>query len=161
MVVPLLGHVQLFATPWTACSTPGVSVLHCGWSMVKFMSTESVMPSNHLILSSPSPAFNLPQHQGLFQRVSSFHQVAKVLGLQLQHQSFQRIFRLISFRMDWFDLLAVQGILKSLLQHHSSKGSILQHSAFKGISVLLNALSRFIIVFLPRSKHLLVSNHQV
>ena len=67
------------------------------------------------------PALNLSQHQGLFKWVSSSHQVAKVLELQLQHQS---------FRMDWLYLLAVQGTLKSLLQHHSSIASILWHSAF-------------------------------
>ena len=93
------------------------------------MSIESVMPSNHLILSSPSPpAFNLSQHQGLFQWAGSSHQVAKVL--ELQHQSFWWISVLKSFRIDWFGLLAVQGTLKSLLQHHSSKASILCHSAF-------------------------------
>ena len=73
---------------------------------------------------------NLSYLQGLFQWISSLHQVAKVLELQLQHQSFQWIFRLISFRLDWFDLFAVQGTLKSLLQHPSSKASILQCSAF-------------------------------
>ena len=89
------------------------------------------MPSNHLILSSPSPpALNLSQHQGLFQWVSSSHQVAKVLEFQLQHQSYQWTPRTVSFRMDWLDLLAVQGTLKSLLQHHSSKASILLCSAF-------------------------------
>ena len=77
--------------------------------------------------SSPSPAFNISQHQGLFQWVSSSHQVAKILELRLQPQAYSR---LISFRMDWLDLFAVQGTLKSLLQHHSSKASILQHSAF-------------------------------
>ena len=81
-------------------------------------------------MSSPSPAFNLSQHQGLFEWVSSSHQVAQVLELQLQHQSFQWTPGLISFRMDWWNLLAVQGTLKSLLQHHSSKASILWHSAF-------------------------------
>ena len=82
-------------------------------------------------LSSPyPPALNFSQHQGLFQWVSSSHQVAKVLEFQLQHQSFQWTPRLISFRMDWLDLLAVQGTLKSLLQHHSSKTSILRCSAF-------------------------------
>ena len=70
------------------------------------------------------------QHQGLFQLVSSSYQVANVLEFQLQHQSFRWIFRMISFRTDWFDLLAVQGTLKSLLQHHSLKASILWHSAF-------------------------------
>ena len=87
-------------------------------------------------LFSPSPiALNLSQHQGLFKWVSSLHQVAKVLEFQLQHQSFQWIFRLISFRMDWLDLLAVQGTLKSLLQHHSSKASIFQCSAFSMVQL--------------------------
>ena len=81
--------------------------------------------------SSPSPpTFNLSQHQGLFKCVSSLHQVAKVLKFQLQHQYFQWIFRTDFLRMDWLDLLAVQGTLKSLLQHHSSKASILWCSAF-------------------------------
>ena len=81
-------------------------------------------------LSSPSPAFNLSQHQGLFKWVSSSHHVAKVLAFQLQcHPSNERP-GLISFRMDWLDLLAVQGTLQSLLQHHSSKASILWRSAF-------------------------------
>ena len=81
-------------------------------------------------LSSPSPpAFNLSQHQGLFQWLSSLHQRAKVLEFELQHQ-FNVYSGLISFRMDWLDLLAVQGTLNSLLQHHSSKASILQCSAF-------------------------------
>ena len=115
-------------------------------------------------------------------RVNSSHEVAKVLEFQLQHQSFQEHPGLISCRMDWLDLLAVQGTLKSLLQHHSSKASILQHSAFfilqlshpymaigktialtkqtfvgKVISLHYNMLSRLVITFLPRSKHLLIS----
>ena len=82
-------------------------------------------------LSSASPtAFNLSQDQGLFKWVSSSHHVAKVLECQLQHQSFQWIFRTDSFRIGWLDFLAVQGTLKSLLQNHSSKASILKHSAF-------------------------------
>ena len=110
------------------------------------------------------------------------HQVAKVLEFQLQHQSFQEHPGLISFRMGWLDLLAVQGTLKSLLQHHSSKASILQLSAFftvqlshpymttgktialtewtfvgKVMSLLLNMLSRLDITFLPRSKRHLIS----
>jgi len=81
--------------------------------------------------SSPSPpTFNLSQHQGLFKWVSSLHQVAKVLEFQLQHQSIQWIFRTDFLWIDWLDLLAVQGTLKSLFQHHSSKASILQCSAF-------------------------------
>ena len=95
------------------------------------MSIESVMPSNHLIMSPPSPpAFSLSKHQGLFQWVSSSHQVAKVLEFQLQPQSFQWIFR-ADFLEDWLvDLLAVQRTLKNILQHHSLKASALQHSAF-------------------------------
>ena len=101
------------------------------------------------------------------------------MEFQLQHQSFSEYSGLISFRMDWWDLLAVQGILKSLLQHHSSKASILRHSAFfivqlshpymttgktialttqtfvgKVMSLLLNMLSRLVIAFLPRNKRL-------
>ena len=80
-------------------------------------------------LSCPSPpACYLSQHQGLFKWVSSSHQVAKVLEFQLQHRSFQDWS--ISFRMDWLYLLAAQGTHKSLLQHHSSKATILQCSAF-------------------------------
>ena len=141
------------------------------------------MPLNHLILCHPlflQPTI-FPSIR-LFPWVSYSHQVAKVLEFQLQHQSFQWTPRLISFRMDWLDLLAVQGTLKSLLQHHTSKASILRHSAFftvqlshpymttgkttaltrwtfvgKVMSLLLNMLSRLIITFLPRSEHLLIS----
>ena len=82
-------------------------------------------------LSSPSPpAFNLSQHQGLFQGVSSSHQMAKGLEFQLWHQSFQCIFRIISFRIARLDLTAVQGAFRSFEQQHSSEASILQHSAF-------------------------------
>ena len=90
---------------------------------------DAIQPSHPLSFPFP-PALNPSQHQGLFQWVSSSHQVAKVLEFQLQHQSFQWTPRLISFRMDWLDLLAVQGTLKSLLQHHSAKASILQPSVF-------------------------------
>ena len=131
-------------------------------------------------LSSPSPlAFNLSQHRSLFKWVSSLHQVVKVLELQFSINPSNEYLGLISFRIDCFDLLAVQGILKSLLQHHSSKPSILWHSAFfmvqlshpymttgktialtlqtfvyKVTSLLFNMLSRFVIAFLPRSKHI-------
>ena len=82
-------------------------------------------------LSSPSPpAFHLSQHQGLFQWLSCLQQVAKVLEFQLQHQSFQWIFQTDLLQNGWLNLLAVQGTLKSLLQHHSSKASILWRSAF-------------------------------
>ena len=107
---------------------PSLSITN-SQSLLKLMSRKSLMPSNHLILSSPSPpTFNLSQHQSLFQWVSSSHQVAKVLEFQLQHQSFQWMFR--TDFLDWLDLFVVQGTLTSLLQHHSSKASVLQHSAF-------------------------------
>ena len=113
-------------------SMPGLPTHH---QLLKFTQTrvhwvgDAIQPSHPL--SSPSPsAFNLSQHYGLFKWVSSSHQVAKVLEFQLQHQAFQWIFRTDFFRMDWLDLLAVQGTLKSLLQHHSSKASIHQRSAF-------------------------------
>ena len=114
------------------CSTPGFPVYHqlpeLAQTHVHWVG-DAIQPSHPL--SSPSlPAFNPSEHQGLFQGVSSSYQAAQVLGFQLHHQSFQWIFRLISFRIDWFDLLAVQGTLKSLLQHHSSKASILWRSAF-------------------------------
>ena len=113
-------------------SIPGLPVHH---HLPEFTQThvhrvsDAIQPSHPQ--SSPSPpAFNLPQHQSLFQWVSSLHKVVKVLEFQLQHQSFSEYSGLISFRIDWLDLLAVQGTLKSLLQHHSSKASILWCSAF-------------------------------
>ena len=114
------------------CSTPGLPIhyrlpestqTHVHWV------GDATQPSHPLLSPSP-PALNLSQHQSLFKWVSSLHEVAKVLEFQLQHQSFQWHPWLISFRMDWLDLLAVQGTLKSLLQHHSSKASILRHSVF-------------------------------
>ena len=96
--------------------------------------SDAIQPSHPLASPSP-PTFTLSQHQSLFQWVSSSHQVAKVLEFQLQHQSFQWIFR-NDFLYDWrFDLLAIQGTLKSLLQHHSSKASIPQCSAFFTVQI--------------------------
>ena len=106
------------------CSTPGLPVHHQlpEYTQNHVHRVSDAIQLSH-ILSSPSPpTFNLSQHQGLFQWVSSSHQVAKILEFQLQHQSFQWIF--ISFRMDWLDLLVVQVSLKSLLQHHSSKAKV-------------------------------------
>ena len=122
------------------------------------------MPFNYLILLPPSPpALDLSQHQILFQCIGSSHHMAKVL--ELQQKFFQWIFRLISFRIDWFDLLADQGTLKSLLQLYSSKISILPCSAFfmvqlshhyttNGKTIALtvwtivgNTLSRFVIAY--------------
>ena len=90
---------------------------------------DAIQPSHPLSFPSP-PALNLSQHQGLLKRVSSSHQVAKVLEFQLQHHLSNEYSGLISFRMDRLDLFAVQGTLESLLQYHSSQASILQLSAF-------------------------------
>ena len=98
-VIQSLSRVQLFAIPWSAKHQASLSITN-SWSLLKLMSSELVMPSNHLILSSPSPVFNLSQHQGLFQWVSSLYQVAKVL--EFQYQSFQWIFSLSSEY--WFPL---------------------------------------------------------
>ena len=113
-------------------STPGLPVHH---QLPEFTEThvhrvsDAIQPSHPP--SSPSPlAPNPSQHQSLFQRVNSSHEVAKVLEFQLYIIPSKEIPGLISFRMDWLDLLAVQGTLKSLLQHHSSKASILRRSAF-------------------------------
>ena len=109
-------------------STPGLPVHR---QLPEFTQThvhgvgDAIQPSHPLSPPSP-PAFNLSQHQCPFQWVSSSHQVAKVLEFQLQHQPSIEYSGLISFRMDWLDLLAVQGTLKSLLKHCSSKASILQ-----------------------------------
>ena len=113
-------------------STPGLPVHH---QLPKLTQThvhrdsDAIQPSHTLLLSSLS-ALNLSQHQGLFWWVNSSHEVAKVLEFQLHYQSFHEYPGVISFRNDWLDLLAVQGNLKSLLQHHNWKTSILQHSAF-------------------------------
>ena len=129
-------------------------------------------------LTPSSSAFNVSQHQGLFRWVScSHHQVTKYWGFSLSISSSNEYSGLTFFKIDWFDLLTAQGTLRSLLQHHSSKASILWHSAFflvqlsqlymttgKTIAltiwtfvsrVLFNTLSRFVISFLPRSNHLL------
>ena len=114
------------------CSTPGFPAHHQLLELTQahvHQVSNAIQPSYPLWSPSP-PAFNFPHHQGLFKWVSSLHQVAKVLEFQLQHQSFQWIFRTDFFKMDWLDLLAVQGTLKSLLQHHSSKASILRRSTF-------------------------------
>ena len=161
------------------CSTPGFPILH---HLLEFAQIhvhwvgDTIQPSHPLSSLSP-PAPNRSQHQSLFQWVNSSHEVAKVLEFHLPKKS-----QGWSLSKCWLDLLAVQGTLKTLLQHHSSKASILQRSAFftvqlshpymttgktialtrwtfvgKVISLLLNMLSRLVITFLPRSKHLLIS----
>ena len=168
----------------TDCSTPGFLVhrqlLELAQTHVHWVS-DAIQPSHPL--SSPSPpAFNLSQQQGLFKWVSSSHQVAKVLEFQLQHQSFQWIFRtdILKDELVWSPCCPRESQESS--QHHSSKASVLRHSAFfmvhlshlymttgktialtrqtfvsKIMFLLFNMPSRFVIAFLPRSKRLLIS----
>ena len=129
--VQSLSCVWLFVTPWTAA---------CWASLVDHQLLEPTQTHVHRVsdaiqpshpLSSPSPpAPNPSQHQGLFQGVGSSHQVAKYWSFSFSISPSIEYSGLISFRIDWFDLLAVQGTLKSLIPHHSSKASILQRSAF-------------------------------
>ena len=139
VVVQSLNHVWLFPTSWSAShQVPPSSTI--SWNLPKFMSIESMMLSNRLILGCPPPlpspfVFSLSQHQGLFQWVSSSYLVARVLELQFQHPLMEFIHSneysgMISFTIDWFDLLAAKGLSKSLLQEHNSKASILWHLAF-------------------------------
>ena len=122
--VQLLRRVQLFATPQTAAHRASLSITN-SQSLCKLMSIKSVMPSNHLILYRP--LLLLPS---IFPsiRVFSSESVLRIRSFSISPSS--EYSGLISFRMDWLDLLAVQGTLKSLLQRHSSKASVLQHSAF-------------------------------
>ena len=131
LVVRLLSCVQLFATSWTAAHQTSLSITKSG-SLLKFMSIELVMPSNHLILCHP--LLLLPSIFSSF-RVFSSESVLHIRWPKYWSFSFNislsnEYSGLISFRMDCLDLLAVLGTLKSLLQHHSSKASILCYSAF-------------------------------
>ena len=112
-------------------SIPGLPVLHCPEVCPSScpLHGDAIQPSHPLMPPSPS-ALNLSQRQGLFQWVGCSHQATKMLELQLQHQSFQWVFRVDFLKIDWFELLAVQGNFRSPLQHHSSKSSILWCSAF-------------------------------
>ena len=181
--VQSLSRVWLFATPWTAARQASLSITNSR-SLPKPMSISivSVMPPNHLILCRP--LFLLPS---IFPSIMVFSNESSLCIRWPKYWSFSFSVSpssehpgLISFSMDWLDLLAVQGTLKSLLQHHSSKASILQCSAFfivqlshpymttgksialtrrtfvgKVMSLLFNMLSRLVITFLPRSKCLL------
>ena len=130
-VVHCCSAAQLCPTLWNSMdySTPGFPVLHCP---LEFTQThvhwinDAIQPSHPLL--PPSPAFNLFQNQGLFQWVGSSH--PKYWSFSFSIRPSNEYSGLTSFRTDWFDVLAVQGTLKSLLQHHSSKASILQCSAF-------------------------------
>ena len=125
--VQLLSCVQLFTTPWTAALQTSLSITN-SQSLLKFMSIELVMPSSHHPLSSSFlPAFNLSQHQDTFQWVSSSHHY---WNISFSISPSNEYSGLISFRINWLDLLAVQGTLKSFLQNHNSKASILWCSIF-------------------------------
>ena len=112
---------------------PGSPVHHQPWRLLKLRSIESVIPSNHLILCHPSPAaLNLSQHQGLFQWIGSDENIRwpKYWSFSFSISPSNEYSGLISFRIDWLDLLVAQGALKSLLQHHNSKASLRWHSVF-------------------------------
>ena len=170
-------------TPWTAAPQAYLFITN-SWYLLKLMSIESVMPSNHFILCHP--LLLLPSifpSIRVFSNESVLHiRWPKYWSFSFSISPCNEYSRLLSFRMDWLDLLAVQGTLKTLLQHHSSKVSILWCSAFfivqlshsyvttgktialtrwtfvgKVMSLLFNKLSRLGITFLPRSKHLLIS----
>ena len=131
VVVQLLSYVQLFVMPWTAAHQASLAITN-SWSLLKLLSIESVMPSNHHILCCPLLL--------LLSIFPSFRVFSSELALRIRwpkNCSFSfsispsiEYSGLISFRIDWFDLLAAQGTLKSLLQHHNSKASILQRSTF-------------------------------
>ena len=129
--VQSLSYAQLFATPWTAASRASLSVTN-PWSLLKLMSIESVMPSNHLILCHPLllppsilPSIRVFSNESVLPiRLPNYWSFSFSISPSNEHTG------LISFRMDWFELLAVQGTLNSLPQHHSSKASILWRSAF-------------------------------
>ena len=182
VVVQLLSCILLFVIPGTSASQPSLSIT-ISLSLFKHMCIKSVMPSNHLILCHP--LLPLPS---VFPRISVFSNESALHIKWPKYWSFIFIISpsneysgLISFRIDWFDLLVVQGTLKSLLQHHSLKVSIFWSSTFfvvqlsyaymttgktivltiwtfvtKVMSLLFKTLSRFYITILPRSKHLLI-----
>ena len=178
--VQSLSRVWLFANPWTAAHQASLSITN-SQSPPKPMSIELVMPSSHLILCRPLlllpsifPSIRVFSNESALRiRWPNYWSFSFNISPSNEHSG------LVSFKMDWLDLLAVQGTLKSLLQHHNSKASILRHSAFfivqlshpylttgkaialtrrtfigKVMSLLFNMLSRLVITFLPRSKRL-------
>ena len=181
--VQLLSHVQLFVTPWTACQA-SLSIIN-SWSLLKLLCIESVMPSNHLICQ---PLLLLPSifpSIRVFSNESILHiRLPKYWSFSFNISPSNEYSGVISFRMDWLDLLSVHGTLKSLLQCHSSKVSVLWYSAFfivqllhpymttgktialtrwtfvgKVMSPIFSMLSRLVITFLPKSKCLLIHGY--
>ena len=186
VAVQSFSRVQLFVTLWTAARQASLSITNFQ-SLFKSMSIESVMPSNHLILYHPLLLPSIFSSIRVFSDESAVHiRWPNYWSFSLSISPSNEYSGFISFRIDRFDLLVVQGTLKSLLQHHSSKASILRRSTFlivqfshrymttgktialtrqtfvgKVMSLLLNMLSRFVIAFLPRSNHLLISRLQL
>ena len=180
--VQSLSHVRLFVIPWTITRQASLSITN-SWSLLKLTSIESVMPSNHLILCHPFLLPSILPSIRVFSKGLVLHiRWPKYWSFSFSISPSNEYSGLISFKTDWFYLLAVQGTLKSLLQHHSSKASILQRSTFfvvqlshpymttwktialtrwtfvgKVLSLLFNMLSMLVIAFLPRSKSLLIS----
>ena len=181
--VQSLSPVQLFATPWIAAHQASLSITN-SWSSPKLICIKLVMPSSHLIFCRPLLLLPpIPPSNRVFSNESTLcMRWPKYWSFSLRISPSNEHPGLVSFRMDWLDLLAVQGTRKNLLQHHCSKPSILLHSVFftvqlshpymttgktialtrqtfvgKEMSLLLNMLSRVVITFLPRSKHLLIS----
>ena len=181
--VQSLSHVWLFVTPWTAAHQASLSITN-SQNLHTLTSLKSVVPSSHLILCRPllllppiPPSIRVFSNESiLHMRWPKYWSFSLNISLSNEHPG------LISFRMDWLNLLAAQGTLKSLLQHHSSKASILSCSAFftvhlshpymttgktialtrwtfvgKVMSLLFNMLSRLVITFLPTNKYLLIS----
>ena len=180
--VHLLSHVWLFATPWIAARQASLSITN-SQSSPKLLCIESVIPSSHLILCCPLLLPPIPPSIRVFSSESALHmRWPKYWSFSLNISPSNEHPGLVSFRIDWLDLLAVQGTLKSPLQHHSSKASILQRSAFftvqlshpymttgktialtrrtfvgKVMALLFNMLSRLVITFFPRCRRLLIS----
>ena len=181
--VQSLSRVRLFATPWIAAHQASLSITN-SLSSLRLTSIESVMPSSHLILCRPLLLLPpIPPSIRVFSNESALRiRWPKYWSFSFSIIPSKEIPGLIFFKMEWLDLLAVQGTLKSLLQHHTSKASILRHSAFftvqlshpymttgktialtrrtfvgKVMSLLFNMLSRLVITLLPRSKRLLIS----
>ena len=180
--VQLLSRVWFFVTPWTAALQASLAITNSR-SLLKLMSFESMMPSNYLILCLPLLVPSIFPSIRIFSNESVLHiRWPKYWSFSFSISPSNEYSGLISFRMEWLDLLAVQEILKTLLQLHSSKVSILWHSDFfivqlshpymtsgntialtrrtfvdKVMSLLFNMLSRLVIAFLPSSKSLLIS----
>ena len=142
--VQSLSCVRLFATPWITSRQASLSIT-ISWSSLKLMCIELVMPSSHLILCRPLLLLPpIPPSIRFFSNEATLHmRWPKYWSLSLSIRPSNEHPGLISFRMDWLDLLAVQGTLKSLLQHHSSKASILQHSAFLGTHNIIYGIASF------------------